>query len=449
MVAGPEGEINLGGPGTHGIEESADRWLTRNFIPECPIRTPGEFIVSIDTRMKEIGNLEADALALRNAVRERLGVSDNNPLVFYGEQPVGLNEPAGPIVGKRLLAHVTATIMGTEAMLLDMRAISDVINSEPGLYRLTVPDPREERGITNIHWVRARKFYQIPAANAMISRNAIDNVVLQLQQIYDSETLRFFDNENLSEIVKGDEINYAEFMNTLLNILLSNLGLQSPSIVTDITLDSVIAQSGGLDLILNHWPEIIDLSNSYNTENLARIPETNEAPFFTFLENQPRLVVKIIDDQNFNAYNPRTKELVTAFSRDDVVNGRVPVCFRAIPRILLYAIISDAHITGGGARYNEFTEKVFEDIFRVPYFPLAWMDLGDKMGLRNLFQYQSAALRNKNELPGFNRALSAVERGEISALDLFLSLPENARELVQQQVFENLENFTMATRIFF
>lgn len=282
----------------------------------------------------------------------------------------------------------------------------------------------------------------------MISRESIDNVAKQLERIYGYEELLPFKG-HLWDTVKQDKINYTELMNKLLNILLSKLGLHSLRIVTDITLDSLIAQLGGLDLILKYWPEIIKSSNSYNTENLARIPEINEAPFFTFLENQPRLVVKIIDDQNFNAYNPITKELVTTFSRDDVVNGRVPVCFRAIPRVLLYSLIFDAHITGGGARYNEVAERVFKDIFVVPYFPRAWMDLGDQNRLRNLFQYQSAALRNKNKLPGFNSALSAVEQGSVSALDLFLSFPKNAHELVRQQVFKNLENFTMATRIFF
>lgn len=397
-----------------------------------------------------------------------------SPVIFFGRQPVGLNEPAGIIAGRILLARATAAFLKrghpldgvkkgekVKPRVFCAEAGYDVVNSEAGFFRIMIPDPNGKEGVRYVHWLGNvdEVYYQIPARHVNVDKDMICDVTNKLDNVYDPELgeyLMFKGNLWRILVQNGDNVtDYADFMNRIQDILLSRLGLNSPKRILGARFDSFIALKGGLHLILSCWPKIINLCQKHDIPGVARIPKKEEAPFYIYLQNQPRLEVQMDKLGSFVALNPITKQIVGSFSMEDllkdVVEGRVLLTFRAVPRIILYSGIFDAQVTGGGAMYNLITRNVFQELFQIPYFPLAWMDLIDERGNRKgLFQYNSAALTpNKANLRGFREASRAIEEGAVSALDLLLSLPPDADKLVTQQVFQNLGSFTMATRINF
>lgn len=426
-------------------------WIENNFELRCPISTVEQYINLVGERMNEMPRLPEVALELRQNVRESFGIKPDTAWIVLGEQSVGLNEPP-LVIGKRVLG---AFLASKGSSCLHYYAESDVVNSEPGLYRLELPDPTNQEGIRRIHWLSSDKFNQVPANRVSLDEINIERVIDELAKIYDRHSLRF--RAFLGDLVQetsplfSPAQNYAEMMNHLQGRLLSELGLLSRKKTSDVDFDSMLAKEGGLDLVLQLWPTIVDLSNKYKKLwDRVRIPEKNEAPFYVYLSGCPIRAKVFFDEEKdgyFIAVHPFRREFLRSFNKDQIMDGEIPITFRAIPRVLLFSSIFDGHVTGGGAGYNKITREVFKEIFGIDYFPLTWMDLVDENNqLLGLFQYQSLALRRKRR-EGYSIAEEMVRRGLVSALDLYLSLPPNAKEAVQQQVFEN-PNFNMATRVY-
>lgn len=433
-----------------------ERWL-ESFEARSPIRNAAEFAEQAIKRQAEIEeNLTEGVLQIRHRVREFFGIGPKDMWVILGEQPCGLNEPL-LVLAKRLLAAYMAKHHGWKAA--DYSAASDVVGSESGMYRVEVPYPYDESGIRSVNLVSRNKFNQSPASQIPASEVNLEEIARNLVTVYGQHSLGL--HTILGQMFLAFEGNksLAQAQNELLGRLLDRLGLNLGKREVDIDFDSQIARMGGLELILNHWDEIIAATNNHSLgDEKTRIPDREEAPFFAYLDVnvkkgvpvRPRIWFADGTRKRYIATHPFNKEKVLRkFTYDDIMRGDVCITFRAIPRVMLFALVCfDAHITGGGAGYNKIVSLVFPEIFGASYFPLAWMDLKNASGeIAGVFQYDSPALRKGKKGCGYEKAENLVRQGKVGMLDLAVSLQGHEANVVNQVLSQ--PNLSMSQRIDF
>lgn len=449
------------------INEQANRtsneaWIQDRFVERSPIRNGDGFNAIAQERQQHIENLPPELQELRTAVRKEFNVADDGIWCYLGEQPCGLNEP--PLVlGKRLLGkHMESTQGWT---LLEYLAVSDVIGSETGMYRFDVPCQVNASGIETISLLPEKPFRQTPANLIASQRAEVDDTFRRLISIYRENPQVY---ELMGKMYSEYQIKnntYADAQNALFQYLQSKLGLRMRKRVNDIDIDSLIAQKGGLEYMITNWDEIVTRSAAHTNAG-TRVPDMEEAPFFAYpskkynskddgdggeINDKPPVRPRIwfADDSRtrFVATHPfDKKETVGEFSLDDILRGKVGITFRAIPRAFLMNAIVDAHISGGGAQYNEVVKRTFEQMYNVPYLPIAFMDLVGQNGNRqSVFGYDSSVLQRNKKAQGYPTAFRLVEEGSVSMMDLMLSVPDGSWEKVQSVI--NDKSFDFSARV--
>lgn len=433
------------------LEDALSHWLNREFDTRSPIVSPGDFNNIARYRQSQLEtNLPDGWKELRYRIRNWLGLTDTDVAVIFGEQSVGLNEPV-LILGKRLLAKVMETQYAWTP--IQYFAGSDVIGSEPGLHTVTVPNPFSNSGTEKTSVISSNKFKETPTFGVPAKAINLKNLRSLLSKVYGN-------NPSVNFLLNQYELSrkyntLAGVQNELLTYFLNQLFLDSKHSYDDIDFDTNLAQSGGLELILAVWQRILELSKKHklalDNDRLARIPDEHEMPFFTFKSGhnseRHRVFSPDVDRESFYA-TPINKpdHHLYDFSLDDILGGNIPITFRAIPRVILFASIFDAHITAGGSKYNKIVEKVYPDLFGFEYYPIAHMDLVNFAGQQEaVFQYKSAGNR-KNTAPHLDKSTEAVKQGHVSSLDMFLSVkPKEAEDIIYQTVSD--PNFQMNSRV--
>ena len=435
-------------PGPESPEDSGNhRWIEKHFETQSPIRNSYDLAEATYYRQQELRErLPKEAVHLREQVRGQYRVGENDVWLIFGEQAVGLNDP--PLVlGKRLIATHMAQNHGWKP--LEYFASHDVIGSEAGLYRAELPFPHQEQGVQVINLVSSRKLGQVPAARIPNHEVDLHTLADQLMTVYGKHSPGLdrllgqmymeFDHQSQS---------LAAAQNNLLRRLEFSLGLHSRRKAEDLDFDTNLAQQGGLDLIMEQWPRLTALAQKHSNST-TRVPNAQEAPFHAYPKEvpfRPRVWIEDETQRKYVATHPFDQsEIVGRFNHNDIMEGKVGITFRAIPRIILFAAIFDAHVTGGGAKYNEVAAPVFEEVLQAPYFPLVWMDLvGPDCLEKGVFQYRSAALR-KGKGRGFEKASRLVNQGKAGLFDLALSLESGERESVRDIL--HLPTLPMSTRV--
>lgn len=422
-------------------------WLKEHFEAHSPIRTAAEFAEIAADRQQEVARLPEEALALRQEVRNAYRIADEDVWVAFGEQPCGLNEPP-LILGKRLLASYMARNYGWKP--LEYFASSDVVGSEAGMYKLEVPYPFVPEGIKTINLVSGNTHNQTPASRVSTSEVNFPALTANILMVYKKHS------PNISDLIGQMYLEYVQqeqplskAQNQLLTNLEHRLGLRTGKPVEDLDFDSKIAQLGALDLMLGIWGRVVEVAHRYENTT-TRVPELQEAPFYAYPATEvsrPRIWFEDESLKRYVATHPFDKtQVVGRFTYDDIIEGKVGVTFRAIPRIILVATIFDAHITGGGAKYNEVARPTYEKLFGVRYLPLAWMDLTNGSGQEEgVFQYESLVLQRGKKGPGYQQAQEVVRQGKAGALDLAASLTGNEREIISDLLSQ--PNLEMSQRV--
>lgn len=428
------------------IENGNHIWLKEHFEPQCPIRSTEEFAEKVSQRQKRVEKLPADVVGLRHEVRKTFGIDEEAVWTAYGEQPCGLNEP--PLVlGKRVLGAYMSRNYGWK--LLDYSASSDVVGSEAGMYRAELPYPYDKTGVHNLSVVSGAKFTETPALRVSTKEVDFKDIVARIIMVYgEGPAVHDLIGQMYLEYVQKEQ-SLATAQNKLQGNLEQRLGLKSRKSAEDINFDSHLAQIGGLNLILSRWEEIVATSHKY-ANHTTRIPDSDEAPFYAYPQDvgiRPRIWFEDGSKTKYVATHPYDRGKVFGrFTDADIMEGRVGITFRAIPRVILMSSIFDAHITGGGAKYNGVAKGAYEELFQVPYFVIAHMDLAEENGEeKGIFQYKSHALRKGEKAPGYKRARDLVIQGKIAMLDLAASLIGNEREVINQVLKQ--DNLSMNQRI--
>lgn len=418
-------------------------WVESGFDRLSPYRTLGEFDQAIRARAELVNNLPTELLAVRDSMRESLKIAEGQTAICFGEQAAGLQEPV-LVLGKRLLANAMRIQFGHTPV--EYFADSDVIGSEPGLHSVTLPNPMEKSGIEHIPLIAAGRNDQTPASLAPNSEFNLPHLASTLAKIYSQANPRVNELIGLYYGKLGQEPTVAQLQDAVLKYTESQLGISVRKSLKDIEFDTAIARNGGLDALLKYWPAIVASAKQYPLKGV-RVPEAAEAPFYAYLKGIPVRPNVLFGEEpgSFVAVDPRQPEKVLGrFTMQDIQDGRVGITFRAIPRAILLGIMFDGHISGGGAQYNKIVERVFQDVFGIPYYPIAHMDVGEPM--QAVFQYNSQATR-KLKAPHRDAALNAVQEGTVSAVDMFVSLHDvrGANEAIARAIAD--PTFTMASRI--
>ncbi len=426
-----------------------DSWVNREFDRVSEIRTPGEFDARIKDRMARLSELPERWQELRAAVRKNvLGIKEEAIGIFLGEQAAGLNEPV-LVLGKRLLAHAMRVQHGHT--VVEYLADSDVVGSEPGLHSMTLPNPTVKGGKEHTPLVPVARYNQTPTNLTPASELNLENLVQAMSKIYSLSNARVNELAGAYYSRLSQTANLAALQNAVFRYFEQQLGLNPRKVVHDVDFDSAVAMNGGLALVMEKWSDI-QASARQHTMKGVRIPEEGEAPFYAYLKDlQTRANIYIANDEGtqFRAMDPNnsSKQLGT-FSADDILEGKVGITFRAIPRAILLATIFDAHVSGGGSKYNKPVSHVYEEVFGIPFYPIAHMDIGSSNSNEStaVFQYDSAANRKQNATY-LQDSKALVQSGFVSTVDMFASLTDVdlARKIIANTMTD--PGFTMATRV--
>lgn len=384
----------------------------------------------------------------RHKIQEYLNLNPESFTVIFGEQAYGLNERP-KVVGKRLLGRA---LERHGVQQVELFANYDSAASEAGIRRMELPNPHTADGVYRVNILTGwKKKTQTPtAAFRSPSEEELQKIMASLRGNYSHLKAMSFVDYLRQSYTTG--MNYADANIDLLRKFQEQIGLVIERFVTEDKIDTKIAQSGGMEIMLKLWPSLSEASHNNGQENV-RVPDMNEAPFYiyhrdgacngrmhgTFQEELQQirldscLSAKCLECGHTENLTPQ-----------EVVDSQRIVTWRAIPRVFLYSAlgVADGHITGGESVYNDVVAKASGEI-GIPYFPITWMDKKDANGnLSGIFQYESFANTRKNDLsalPGYQNSVQTVNDGSAAMADLIISigmsgLKQAVNEFLEKQV---------------
>lgn len=437
-------------------KQGLDQWLEARFNGQSHFRTPGQFENAVQERRNTLSGLTPAFQEIRDKTRALLGLQHDAVVVLYGEQATGLNEPS-LILGKRLLATVMDRRKGWEGV--EYLASSDVIGSEIGMRAVTVPNPHISEG-TEVANTVAAKHKERPAHQAPSTVMKLDKVAGAFTKVYGGKSSR---SEALLDMLNGrikEQTSLADLQNALLNEYRADLGLGEHRRVVDVDFETVIARTqlddGAtvLEFMLKNWgafaPEFAKAQDSLEVPGVS-VPDPTVAPIYAYPEGAPtrlRILYKDPEDPtSFVATHPfKHDRVIGEFGVDRILSGEIPITFRAIPRAMILSLAFDAHISGGGAQYNQVVGPVFKALTGADHYPIAHMDNqgpeGDRLAV---FQYSSLANRSPKASHRWAGERAVVE-GRVSLMDMWVSTrPDAARTAVAEVLAD--DDFSMATRV--
>ncbi len=446
-------------------------WLERFAENPSPYPTVDEYLEAVTSRYKTTNeNLPPGISELRNLWRGLIGINPGQIAIVLGEQSAGLNEP--PLVlGKRLVA--TAISKENPAIkIVDFRAQSDVVGSEPGLRRIVLPNPHQPDGIETVNILSGKQYQDSPTSRVPALELDLQRLSTTLAKIYGRR------NPNLGMLEAwfdrvGEFKNVAEFQDYLLENLVGQLVEIIPRRFIDYQLETEIFIKGGYGLIMELWPILLELVNKaqdeHNIRNL-RVPNQDEAPFYIIFHDDPssgeitpskkpkmiprgRVLMEERDGKRIFHWceSPHARIVSASMSEEDIFDqiyrGLISVVFRTIPRAVILSLIFDGHITGGGALYNIEIAEIFPQIFNgIPHYPITYMTPRNKFN-EGIFRYNSYPLR-KTGAPHIHEALNAVIRNAVSLYDMILSIdPVEASQLIREVINIKKGNFPFNLRL--
>lgn len=358
---------------------------------------------------------------LRGPFRVAMGIDPAAAVVIYGEQPYMVGGCPKVLAKRFLVENLRSIGSGSGLLPLEMFASFDSAVSEPDIYRAILPSPAKDgrRGIG----VPTRTISQdITVFGVQVSAADIARILANIEDHYHSIRKHSHLDEALA-LIPVMEGNLAYFNIAALHKITEALGLRSDRTVFDGEFESAVALVGGLEYILDRWDEMRRLINEYNGGQVRPLGEA-DAPIWLH-EGSRRLRVEYHDQRfRFNSHEMTLTELL-----DLVRGGTYQVTYKAIPRVLIYSILADGHISGGGSTYNEVASRVAQSM-GLPYFPL--MTLGSR-----LFNYDSVVFaklkRPESGLCPFQVGLDLVAGNKVATLDLIAS---HGSDRVREAVLE-------------
>lgn len=400
--------------------------------------------------------------------RRQLRISELGVTVLYGEQGYGLNE-SPKVLGKRVLARAVAK---HDVHTVEMFAIQDVVGSESGIYRATLPNPQSNNGELMLNVLPGWKRLRDSATSSFASPTSdqLAEMCKSLSGLYGNEKAEAF-VAWVNSIYTQHPNNYGLGQAHLLMDLERHIGLSAQQHTTEDILDTAIAANGGMEIMLGLWPRLAIAAGKYPVEGV-RVPDPTEAPFVLYHNHETdgscggRMNVSFVDTRTETAKAsgivlPLTMESAmqcscleckstVVLTPEQVLHQRRPLTWRAMPRVAAYSLfgIAEGHITGGGSVYNAPTAGAMKEL-GLPYFPLMNMDKrnadGDKVGI---FIYDSYLTRRKGaDKQKFHaQAIQVVTEGRAAMMDMVLSLGRSRLRDAVEATFQQVE-VTPRTRI--
>lgn len=431
-----------------------ERWVSGDrFQPISPISKLSNAVDIAHTRIEASTHLPLLWQRSREMLRNALGIHPQQIFSMFGEQATGLQETT-IILAKRLLAAHALLELGVKVETYSLHA--DVTGSEAGMKAMTLPDPYTQSGTRQIG-VFPGKGRENTALNTLPpSLIDIEALTKALAQTYGNNNPRLREILEIYRIALDTTSNIAQAQDTIRLAIERNLGIDFNQ-TTDTELDrAFLFNAGGWELLDTYWQDILQLSRDAQGEIALsgfRVPENDEAPFYAIrasdikeTTSSTRGRVIMLEDGTYSIRHPHRRDIeLDHFTREDIRDGKIQISLRAIPRAIMFALLTDILITGGGAQYNQVVAKVFKQLTGVDYPPIIHMDLADENGnSRSTINYNSVALRKPNA-PFLKAAESAVQRGLVSLIDFYLSIRDLdlAKSIIHGAVTS--QNFSTAT----
>ncbi|HUS26546.1 MAG TPA: hypothetical protein VMY99_04340 [Nevskiaceae bacterium] len=377
------------------------------------------------------------------AIRDTLGVSETDTVVVFGEQPYGPGWQK--VLGKRVLARAVTRDSG--ATTIETMASQDAVGSEIGLRACTLPSAQKPDGVLS---VRLLPNWKKVSANAAITvpsptPEQLQTIRQSIGNLYNPGAADDF-LDRIETAYTADSDSYGRANTAILRGYETRLGIEGDQLVHDGYLDTLIAQKGGLQALLQLWPQFVRAAANHATPTV-RAPASHEAPFYLYHDEcGGRMSVATHTD------NPSTPTMETPLAAcclqcahtetiapaDIVAQGRT-LTFRAMARVAAYSLfrVGDGHITGGGSAYNQPVKAALKQL-NLPYWPIMHMAVVNRQGEPSaLFDYQSAATtkRRASSQPGYTPMVAALQQGNVSMADLEISTtPAQVRSAIQESL---------------
>ncbi len=372
--------------------------------------------------------------------------------VITGEQPYGAyGRPK--VLAKRLLSKALQ-FHNPEIKVIELFASNDLIGSEEGFWRLTLPTKTAGPDGVVSQNVLSDKF----RANGKTARGLLlphEYVTGQVQKIIQNTRHHYPGNlpynkgsrYDLSVITEwahsyGITIdsnnpaphapeNYADAHINWLVALEKKLGLETDYVTEEGEIDLMLARQGGVEVIQSLWKTGLSsmMERSIPTISLKLTPEEIARTPFNLAREGNRLVTRFHpeDDSLIEAI---TKDGIETLTLDQALSGDFEFSWKAVPRVVLYSLSGlDGHVTGGGSVYNA-DAQLFMDINNLPYFPIIYMNPQINGETVSVLQYQTVS-SGRN----FDMAKEQVRKGKVSLLDFVMSCDtEEARAKIEETI---------------
>lgn len=390
-----------------------------------------------------------------HALRAEMGLSWAGLGVFFGEQTYG----PGPqkVLGKRLLGRAAQLYAG--ATTIELMASQDAVGSESDLRTFILPNSQSREGISRINLLPGWKKIGFQATINVPSPTADQIKIMNnsVTGLYDKgKPVDFLHRLEAAYLANPDS--YGQANTTILRDYESALGIAGDQLYHDGYIDSLIAQRGGLEAMLQLWPNFVEAAQNHAVEGV-RIPDAQEAPFYLYHDEcGGRMNVSLPAHHDAAAAMDTPLDVACmhcdhteSVTPGDVIEAKRTLTFRAMSRVAAYSLfrLADGQITGGGSIYNAPTAGAMEQL-GLPYWPL--MHMSKTTGTAHehrLFNYWSAATTKKKArtLPNFDVMAKILFAGKVSMADLEIST--NAED-VRQAIEDALQKpgaFTPYSRI--
>lgn len=329
---------------------------------------------------------------LRKALRQALWIPQEAILAGYGEQPYMLGGRP-KVLGKRVLARHLQERFGV--MTFEMLVPHDTVRSESGIWSVAVPSfsrkIRRRTGLRRSNVERISESLVVPAYQVI--QEDVDLIFADLKQWYRdagsphlhgflSDASRYLYQGNLAALNYG----FLRFIEQQ-----AGLGRAMDRQSIDVEIEKTMTATGCFEWILDKWPEICRAAHVVSGGKTQGFGEY-DLPFWVIERDLGcrRRVMRTPHDSRYFSWEAEMGLQGVTFSelQEMLSHGTIFVTFRAIPRVLLYSILADGEITGGGSTYNETAEAIAKAA-GLPYFP--YMHLR-----KNPLLYRSIILDDEN-----------------------------------------------------
>lgn len=380
------------------------------------------------------GDLAAMAAEVGQRTREALGIPHDGLVIILGEQTYG----PGPqkVAGKRLLGNAASRYAGVT--VVELFASQDALGSEPDITNFRLPNPQPAVGTIAVNMLPnwRRSAHLATAATASPDTSHVEKMSSTIAGLYPQRAAAAF-LVRMGTAYANHPNNYGAANAEMLRDYEETLGIAGDVMVHDGQLETLIAQNGGLQVMMALWPAFVTAARKHAIEGV-RVPDTDEAPFYLYHQDcGGRMNVRTMTSDPAAAglethvaaqcLHCKHSEAVTL---GEIIDSGRTLSFRAMARVAAYSLfgIADGHVTGGGSIYNAPTEAALKDL-GLPYYPLMYMSKVDGQGQHTaLFQYESGTTRRKkaSTLAGYEAAKQQVREGRVSIADLEISTSAEA-----------------------